>query len=64
MQLLDHPFRNRVTRVVYDVVDCAEVVLRFHDVVDAQGFALDADGCRLEDEARLVEREPASLDVV
>ena len=64
VKFLEHLLAKRLCRIVDNVVDRPEVVLRLDKVVNAQHLPLEADGRGLEDEAYLVVREAAALDVV
>ena len=64
MQLLDKRLGQPLFGTVDNEVDTAEVVRRLDNVVYTDAFALDADGVRLEDIARLVVRQSAAFDVV
>ena len=64
MQFFNKRLGQPLLGTVDNEVDTAEMVRRFDNVVYTDAFALDADGVRFEDIARLVVRQSAAFDVV
>ena len=64
MQLLDKTFREPAPCVLNHKVNAAEVVYRFHDVVNFHRAASNAGRFRLEDVARLLVGQARAFDVV
>ena len=64
MQLLDEILAQRGIRLIDDTIDAAKVIRGFHDIVHVDGATVGPNCVRFKDIARLILREPASLDAV